>query len=52
MKSRRFTYIYILLAALLLAASYQLNYRDSREAVQSRINEQFGEAFSDFGVSL
>lgn len=44
MKSRRFTYIYILLAALLLAASYQLNYRDSKEAMQSRINEQFREA--------
>ena len=44
MKNRRFTYIYILLAALLLAASYQLNYRDSKEAMQSRINEQFREA--------
>ena len=52
MKNRRFTYIYILLAALLLAASYQPNYRDSKEAMQSRINEQFGEALSDFGVSL
>ena len=52
MKNRRFTYIYILLAALLLPASYQLNYRDSKVAVQSRINEQFGEALSDFGVSL
>ena len=44
MKNRRFTYIYILLAALLLAASYQLNYRDSKEAMQRRINEQFREA--------
>jgi len=44
MMNRRFTYIYILLAALLLAASYQLNYRDSKEAMQSRINEQFREA--------
>ena len=44
MKNRRFTYIYILLAALLLAASYQLNYRDNKEAMQSRINEQFSEA--------
>lgn len=44
MKNRRFTYIYILLAALLLAASYQLNYRDSKVAVQDRINEQFREA--------
>ena len=44
MKNRRFTYLYILLAALLLAASYQLNYRDSKEAMQSRINEQFREA--------
>ena len=44
MKNRRFTYIYLLLAALLLAASYQLNYRDSKEAMQSRINEQFREA--------
>jgi len=44
MKNRRFTYIYILLAALLLAASYQLNYRDSKVAVQNRITEQFREA--------
>lgn len=44
MKNRRFTYIYILLAALLLAASYQFNYRDSKEAVQNSINEQFREA--------
>ena len=52
MKNRRFTYIYILLAALLLAASYQLNYCDSREAVQSRINEQFREAVSHWGDSI
>jgi len=32
------------LAALLLAASYQFNYRDSKEAMQSRINEQLREA--------
>ena len=44
MKNRRFTYIYILLAALLLSASYQLNYRDSKVAMQSRINERFREA--------
>lgn len=44
MKNRRFTYIYILLASLLLAASYLLNYRDSKVAMQSRINEQFREA--------
>ena len=42
--NRRFTYIYILLAALLLGASYQLNYGDSKVAMQSRINEQFREA--------
>ena len=52
MKNRRFTYIYILLAALLLAASYQLNYRDSREAVQDRINEQFREAVPHWGDSI
>lgn len=52
MKSRRFTYIYILLAALLLAASYQLNYCDSREAVQNRINEQFREAVPHWGDSI
>lgn len=52
MKNRRFTYIYILLAALLLAASYQLNYRDSREAVQNRINEQFREAVPYWGDSI
>ena len=52
MKNRRFTYIYILLAALLLAASYQLNYRDSKVAVQSRINEQFREAVPYWGDSI
>lgn len=52
MKNRRFTYIYILLAALLLAASYQLNYRDSKEAVQSCINEQFREAVPHWGDSI
>lgn len=52
MKNRRFTYIYILLAALLLAASYQLNYRDSKEAMQSRINEQFREAVPHWGDSI
>ena len=50
--NRRFTYIYILLAALLLAASYQLNYRDSKEAVQDRINEQFREAVPHWGDSI
>lgn len=44
MMNRRFTYIYILLAVMLLAASYLLNYRDSKVAMQSRINEQFREA--------
>ena len=44
MKNRRFTYIYILLAALLLAASYQLNYRDSKVEVYELINERFREA--------
>ncbi len=52
MKNRRFTYIYILLAALLLAASYRLNYRDSKEAVQGRINEQFVEAVPCWGDSI
>ena len=52
MKNRRFTYIYILLAALLLAASYQLNYRDSKEAVQNRINEQFRETVPHWGDSI
>ena len=52
MKNRRFTYIYILLAALLLGASYQLNYRDSKEAMQSRINEQFREAVPHWGDSI
>ena len=52
MKNRRFTYIYILLAALLLAASYQLNYRDSKEAMQSRINEQFREAVPYWGNAI
>ena len=52
MKNRRFTYIYILLAALLLAASYQLNYRDSKEAVQDCINEQFREAVPHWGDSI
>ena len=49
MKNHRYTYIYLLLAALLLAASFQLNYRDSKEAVQSRINEQFREAVPHWG---
>lgn len=52
MKNRRFTYIYILLAALLLAASYQLNYRDCKEAMQNSINEQFREAVSHWGDSI
>lgn len=52
MKNRRFTYIYILLAALLLAASYQLNYRDSKVAVQDRINEQFRGAVPYWGDSI
>ena len=52
MMNRRFTYIYILLAALLLAASYQLNYRDSKVAVQNRINEQFREAVPHWGDSI
>ena len=43
MKNRRFTYIYILLAALLLGASYQLNYRDSKVEVYELINERFRE---------
>ena len=43
MKNRRFTYIYILLAALLLAASYQLNYSDSKVEVYELINECFRE---------
>ena len=50
--NHRYTYIYILLAALLLAASYQLNYRDSKEAMQSRINEQFREAVPYWGDSI
>lgn len=52
MKNRRFTYIYILLAVLLLAASYQFNYCDSKEAMQSRINEQFREAVPHWGDSI
>ena len=52
MKNRRFTYIYILLAALLLGASYQLNYRDSKEAMQHRINEQFREAVPHWGNAI
>ena len=52
MKSRRYTYIYILLAALLLAASYQLNYRDSREAVCESINERFREEVPYWGDSI
>lgn len=52
MKNRRFTYIYILLAALLLAASYQLNYRDSKAEVQARINERFVEEVPHWGDSI
>ena len=52
MKNRRYTYIYILLAVMLLGASYQLNYRDSKEAMQSRINEQFREAVPHWGNEI
>lgn len=52
MKNHRYTYIYLLLAALLLAASFQLNYRDSKEAVQNRINEQFREAVPHWANSI
>ena len=41
--NRRHTYIYILLAVMLLGASYQLNYRDSKAEVHERINERFVE---------
>ena len=37
---------------MLLAASYQLNYRDSREAVQNRINELFRETVPHWGDSI
>ena len=43
MKNRRYTYIYILLAVMLLGASYQLNYRDSKVEVYELINERFRE---------
>ena len=37
---------------MLLGASYQLNYCDSREAVQDRINEQFREAVPHWGNAI
>lgn len=52
MKNRRFTYIYILLAALLLGASYQLNYRDSKVAVYELINERFREEVPHWANSI
>ena len=52
MMNRRYTYIYMLLAVMLLGASYQLNYCDSREAVQDRINEQFREAVPHWGNAI
>ena len=50
--NRRYTYIYLLLATLLLAASYQLNFCDSRERVENRINERFKEAVPYWGDSI
>ena len=50
--NRRHTYIYILLAVMLLGASYQLNYRDSREAVCESINERFREEVPYWGDSI
>ena len=41
--NHRYTYIYILLAVMLLGASYQLNYRDSKVEVYELINERFRE---------
>ena len=52
MKNHRYTYIYILLAVMLLGASYQLNYRDSREAVCESINERFREEVPYWGDSI
>ena len=50
--NHRYTYIYILLAVMLLGASYQLNYRDSREAVCESINERFREEVPYWGDSI
>lgn len=50
--NRRYTYIYLLLTALLLTASFQLNYCDSREKVRNRINERFKEAVPYWGDSI
>ena len=52
MKNRRFTYIYILLAVMLLGASYQLNYRDSKAEVYERINERFREEVPHWGNTI
>ena len=52
MKNRRFTYIYILLTVMLLGASYQLNYRDSKAEVYERINERFREEVPYWGDSI